>query len=92
VALEQAKRVKIVQEDRVQLEIDGKLLRGENASVKIVDPKTTDKTIYAGYTDAGESKSANFRVRVNQGEKVEAKVKLLSTRGGYLERTITIGQ
>lgn len=93
VALEQAKRVKIVQEDRVVLDIERDLLRGyEDAEVIISSPSTTDKTIYAGYTDAGETKNATFRVKLKDKKSVEATVKVLSTRGGYLEKKITLGQ
>jgi hypothetical protein len=93
VALEQAKRVKIVQEDRVVLEIDKEFLKGhENAQVKIISPELYDKTIYAGYTGVGETKSATFKVKVAAGKSFDAKVKILSTRGGYLEKTVTIGQ
>lgn len=92
VALDQAKRVKIVQEDRVMLEFDKELTKGfENAKVKVTTPSLYDKTIYAGYTQAGETKEVVFKVKVNQQEPVKAKVKLLSTRGGYLEREITLG-
>lgn len=93
VALEQAKRVKIVQEDRVVLDIKRELLSGyEDAEVMITSPSTTDKTIYAGYTDAGETKTATFRVKLKEKKAVEATVKVLSTRGGYLEKKITLGQ
>lgn len=93
VALEQAKRVKIVQEDRVMLEIDRELLKGyENAKVIINTPSTQDKTVYSGYTGAGESNSAVFRVDLKNETGLEATIKLLSTRGGYLERQITIGK
>lgn len=92
VALEQAKRVKIVQEDRLMLEFDKELTKGfENAIVQITSPELYEKTIYTGYTDAGETKTASFTVKVNQKEPVKAKLKLLSTRGGYVEREITLG-
>lgn len=92
VALEQAKRVKIVQEDRVILDIDRDLLKGyEDATVVISSPETHDKTIYADYTGAGESKTVTFRVQLKGRQPIKAKVKLLSTRGGYLEKEITIG-
>ncbi len=91
VALEQAKRVKIVQEDRVMLEIDKELTKGhEDAKVKIVTPELHDKTIFAGYTEPGEVKEALFELQVNSNDPVEVKVKLLSTRGGYKEKTITL--
>lgn len=91
VALDQAKRVKIVQEDRVMLEFDKELTKGhEKAIVQISEPSLYDKTIYAGYTEAGEEKEVKFRVKVNQKDPVKAKVKLLSTRGGYLEQEVTL--
>ncbi len=93
VALEQAKRVKIVQEDRVTLDIDRELLKGyADADVVISTPETFDKTIYAGYTGAGESKTVSFKVQLKKQQSIKAKVKVSSTRGGYLEKTITIGE
>ena len=93
VALEQAKRVKMVQEDRVTLDIDKALLKGFNeAKVMITQPDLIDKTIYTGYTNVGEKKEATFHVKLNQPGPIKAKVKLLSTRGGYKEKEITIGK
>ncbi|HAK80664.1 MAG TPA: peptidase, partial [Runella sp.] len=93
VALEQAKRVKIVQEDRLTLDIDKNLLKGfEEAKVVITQPTLFDKTIFAGYTAPNETKEGVFRVKLNQTGSVKAKVKLLSTRGGYQEKEIVIGQ
>jgi hypothetical protein len=92
VALDQAKRVKIVQEDRLMLEFDKELTKGfENAKVQITTPELYEKTIYSGYTEAGETKEAVFKVKVNQKEPVKGKLKLMSTRGGYLEREFTLG-
>ncbi|NVJ87434.1 MAG: peptidase [Algoriphagus sp.] len=83
VALEQAKLVKIVQEDRVSLEFKKELTEGyENAKVKIVSPELYDKTIYAGHTGKGEFKTVTFQVEVSGDEPVEGKIKLSSTRGG----------
>jgi hypothetical protein len=85
--------VKIVQEDRVILDIDKELLKGyENATVKITSPELFDKTIYAGYTGIGETKTASFKVKVASNTPIDAKIKILSTRGGYLEKSITIGK
>ncbi len=93
VALEQAKLVKIVQEDRVMLEFGKELTKGdEHAKVKITSPDLTNKTIYAGYTGVGESKSATFRVAVSGKEEIKGKIKLLSTRGGYFEKEFSIVQ
>ncbi|TFV97181.1 peptidase [Algoriphagus kandeliae] len=83
VALEQAKLVKIVQEDRVSLEFAKELTEGyENAKVKIISPELYDKTIYAGHTGKGEFKTVTFQVEVSGDEPVEGKIKLSSTRGG----------
>ncbi len=91
VALEQAKLVKIVQEDRISLDFDKELTKGyENAKVSIIAPSLFDKTIYAGYTGVGEKKSAVFKVKVESGEEVKGKIKLSSTRGGYLEKEFVL--
>ncbi|WP_075352112.1 M14 family metallopeptidase [Algoriphagus marinus] len=87
VALEQAKLVKIVQEDRVSLDFDKELTKGyETAKVKIISPELYDKTIYTGYTDKGEAKSVSFKVTVEGDDPVTGKIKLSSTRGGYFEQ------
>lgn len=87
VALEQAKLVKIVQEDRVSLDFDKELTKGyEAAKVKIISPELYDKTIYTGYTDKGETKSVSFKVTVEGDDPVTGKIKLSSTRGGYFEQ------
>lgn len=91
VALEQAKLVKIVQEDRVMLDFDKELTKGyENAKVKITSPELFEKTIYSGYTGVGEKKTATFKVKVEGNEEVKGKIKLSSTRGGLLEREFTL--
>lgn len=93
VALEQAKLVKIVQEDRVSLDFDKELTKGyENAKVKITAPSLYDKTIYAGYTGVGEKKTATFKVKVEGSESIKGKIKLSSTRGGYFEREFILNQ
>ncbi|MCU0340657.1 MAG: M14 family metallopeptidase [Spirosomaceae bacterium] len=92
-ALEQAKRIKIVQEDRALLDIDKKLLSGfENAKAVITLPTLYDKTVYAGYTAPNEQKEAVFRIKLNQAGSIKAKVKVLSTRGGVVEKEVTIGE
>lgn len=91
VALEQAKLVKIVQEDRVILDFDKELTKGyENAKVKITSPDLFEKTIYAGYTGVGEKKQASFKVKVDGNEEIKGKITLSSTRGGLLEREFTL--
>ncbi|REG91461.1 M14 family metallopeptidase [Algoriphagus antarcticus] len=93
VALEQAKLVKIVQEDRVSLIFDKELTKGyEEAKVKIVSPELYDKTIYAGYTGLGETKSATFKVQVEGNEEIKGKIKLSSTRGGLFEQEFIINK
>lgn len=91
VALEQAKLVKIVQEDRVSLNFDKELTEGyEDAKVQILSPDLYDKTIYAGYTGKGEKKSATFKLKVNSDQPVKGKIRLSSTRGGFFEKEFTI--
>ncbi len=93
VALKQAQLVKIVQEDRLQLEFDKELTKGGNdAKVKITSPTLFDKTIYLGYTNPGESREAGFEVQLNGIEGVKGKLKVLSTRGGLIEKEVVLGK
>lgn len=93
VALRQAQLVKIVQEDRLQLSFDKVLTKGDDkAQVQIVNPATFDKTIYLGYTQPGEQKTASFTVKLNGIKGAKGKLKVLSTRGGYIEKEITLGK
>ncbi|MDT8415291.1 MAG: M14 family metallopeptidase [Flavobacteriaceae bacterium] len=93
VALRQAQLVKIVQEDRLQLSFDKKLTKGgDTAKVQIANPATFDKTIYLGYTQPGEQKTASFTVKLNGISGAKGKLKVLSTRGGYIEKEITLGK
>jgi hypothetical protein len=89
-ALEMAQRVKIVQEDRAILDFDKKLLEGDDARLRIINPRTRDKTRYCGHLGQNKSASATFTVRVKKGDPVKGKVKVLSTRGGVLEREVTL--
>lgn len=91
VALEQAKIVKIVQEDRVSLSFDKKLTEGkENAKVQIISPELYDKTIYAGYIGKGETKTVTFKLKVSTDDPVKGKIRLSSTRGGFFEQQFEI--
>lgn len=91
-ALLQAQLVKIVREDRVQLRFDDELTKGEDdAQVKILTPTLYDKTIYMDRTLADETKTAIFLVELNGIEEVDGKVRILSTRGGFIEEEIKIG-
>ncbi len=89
-ALQQAQLVKIVQQDRAVLDFDEELMEGEDARVQIVEPSVRDKTVYAGWTDAGAENAAVFRVRVAGEEPVEGTLKVLSTRGGSLEAPVRL--
>ena len=84
-------REQMSKEDRAQLEFEKELTKGKSPIVEILTPSTHDKTIRAGYTGPGESKAAEFEVRIQKGETVEGKVKVLSTRGGYLEAPLIFG-
>jgi murein tripeptide amidase MpaA len=93
VALRQAQLVKIVQEDRLQLSFDKELTKGgDTAKVQLTNPATFDKTIYLGYTQPGEQKTASFTVKLNGIKGAKGKLKVLSTRGGYIEKEITLGK
>ena len=92
-ALKQAQLVKIVREDRVQLQFNGELLKGgDEAKLKIVSPTLADKTIYLDRTLPGETKEAVFEIELNGIEGAKGKVKVLSTRGGFIERDLQIGK
>jgi hypothetical protein len=89
-ALHQARLVRIVQQDQARLEFAEELTSGDSPRVRIIDPSRTDKKVYAGYTEIGETKSATFRVRVAPGDPVDGTVHVASTRGGVLEATIRL--
>ncbi len=91
-ALKQAQLVKIVQEDRVQLEFADSLTKLERPVVRIVEPARRDKVIRAGWTDPGERKTVAFRVRTYGVPGVEVTVNLLSTRGGKQSRAVRLGE
>ena len=89
VALDQAKRVKIVQEDRVLLDFEKDLLKGfDQAKAIILVPETHEKNIFTGYIEPGQTKTALFKVKINSKETIKCKLKILSTRGGYVEKEI----
>ncbi len=89
-ALDMAQRVKIVQPDQAVLDFDKKLLEGDTKKLRIIDPKTRDKARYAKHLWQNQEASASFTVRVKSGEPVKGKVKVLSTRGGVLEKEISL--
>ena len=92
VALKQAQLVKIVQEDRVQLQFASELTKGhEDAKLKITTPELYDKTLRMGYTEPGETKTATFIVELSGVDGAKGTVRILSTRGGYIEEEIILG-
>ncbi|RKQ43195.1 zinc carboxypeptidase [Roseivirga pacifica] len=92
-ALLQAQLVKIVREDRVQLQFKGELTKGgDDAKVTVASPTLADKTIYLDRTLPGETKTATFEVKFKDIKGAKATVKILSTRGGYIQKEITIGE
>jgi hypothetical protein len=91
-ALRQAQLVKIVPEDRVRLELDSALTRGDRPRVRIVSPSVRDKNVYLGWTAPGESKHAALTVRTYGPDPVRGKVRVLSTRGGASEREVEFGR
>ena len=92
VALKQAQLVKIVKEDRLVLSFDENLTKGyEQAKVTIETPELFDKTIYLGYTEPGQAKKGRFVVTLNGIDGAKGILKVLSTRGGYIEEEIILG-
>ncbi|MFC1512230.1 M14 family zinc carboxypeptidase, partial [Candidatus Latescibacterota bacterium] len=91
-ALEQAKLVKIVEQDRVRLEFDKELTKDiKNKQVEILIPEIQNKDVKLGWTKSGETKTAKLTVQLNGVESVQCKVHVLSVRGGHLVKEITIG-
>ncbi len=87
-ALRQAQLVRIVQPDKVVLDFDAELTRGgDEARVRFGEE---GHEIEAGRTDAGETKSVTFQVRVADGATAEGTVRLLSTRGGVVEAPLSL--
>jgi hypothetical protein len=90
-ALKQAQLVKIVQNDRAILEFDGTLTRGQTPRVEILEPSGRGNVFNADRTEAGATNHATFRVQVRGGEPVDGTARVLSTRGGVLEASFTLG-
>jgi hypothetical protein len=86
-ALRQARLVKIVREDRAVLELEASSAQGERPTASVVGQSSVD----AGFTEAGETNSATFQVRVRGSDPVEGTIRVLSTRGGVLTHSFTIG-
>lgn len=89
-ALRQARLVKIVREDQAVLQFDRELTEGEEPTVTIVEPESGGG-IDAGWLDPDETGRATFQVRVRGGGSVDGTVRILSTRGGVLEGSFTLG-
>jgi len=89
-ALDVADRVKIVQKDRVELEFDRKLLDDKELKVKILTPKTRDKTIYFEHLWQNDLREGEFVVRVYGNEPIKGEIKVLSTRGGVVIKEISL--
>ncbi len=89
-ALKQAQLVKIVRPDEAELEFDPSLTRGTEPRVTVVEP-SRGGTVEAGWTDAGDTNSATFRIQLRGSSPVQGTVRVLSTRGGVLESTFTLG-
>ncbi len=90
-ALRQAQLVKAVREDIVRVQFDSALTRPDPPRVRVISPAIRDKDVRLGWTEPGERKTATVRVRTYGVRPVKGKVRVLSTRGGVLEREITLG-
>ena len=92
-ALEQAKLVKIVKQDRVRLEIDEELTKDKkNKKVEILIPEIQNKDVELKWTKKGETKTAHLMVKLNGIESAQCKVHVLSSRGGHKIKEIIIGE
>jgi murein tripeptide amidase MpaA len=84
-ALEQAKLIKIVREDRVRLSIARDLTQSGKVSI-------LKNNIETGWTKNGKTKTAVLKVALNGITKAAATVEVLSTRGGRVSEKIMIGE
>ena len=92
-ALEQAKLVKIVKQDRVRLEFDEELTKDKkNKKVEILIPGIQNKDVELKWTKKGETKTAHLMVKLNGIESAKCKVHVLSSRGGHKIKEIIIGE
>jgi len=85
-ALRQARLVKMVREDWVELEFQGSEGQ-ETPGARVVGSSRID----AGWTDPGETRTVTFEVEVDGSGPVEGTVRVLSTRGGVLTHSFTVG-
>ncbi|CAN5597106.1 M14 family metallopeptidase [soil metagenome] len=88
-ALEQAKLVKIVQEDRLRLSFEG--TGGGVREPRILSPDLRGGAVYSGWTEGGETKTVTYRIQVYGNQPVTGELRLDSTRGGVLRRAVRIG-
>ncbi|MFH1765918.1 MAG: M14 family metallopeptidase [Gemmatimonadota bacterium] len=86
-ALRQARLVKVVREDRAVLEFGQAGAAGGSPAARVVGQSAVD----AGWTEAGETNSATFEVRVRGSDPVQGTIRILSTRGGVLTHQFTVG-
>ena len=100
-ALKQAHLVKIVKEDRISIEFDDALVRGESPAMKIITRGSGGGRSYygssrsssarssvelnAGFTEGGEPNEVEFIVRVFGEKSITGKASVSSTRGGVLK-------
>jgi hypothetical protein len=95
-ALKQAHLVKIVMEDQVELDFDSELLRGDAPVVSPIREKgesgrrSASFSQNSGFTEGGEKTSVSFRLRQRGNQPVEFTVRVLSTRGGVLEKKMRL--
>jgi hypothetical protein len=85
-AFPQAHLIKIVQEDKALIEFSKEIWQANPPRIKIVVPATADKSVYKGITKYGEVKTVLFRVIRYGNKPLEGTARILSTRGGVVER------
>jgi hypothetical protein len=73
----------------VRLQFTADLLRGDTPRVRMVEP--TNPSISSRWIEPGETRSETYRVTVRGSSPVTATIRLLSTRGGVVEREVSIG-
>ncbi len=90
-ALRQARLVKMVREDRAVLEFDRELTRGAEPRVRILEAGPQG-SVNMGWLDPGEMATTTFQVEVRGSGSVRGTARVLSTRGGVVARSFTVGR
>jgi hypothetical protein len=86
-ALKQADLVKIVRPDRVDLQLDGLRMGGDDPEARWMEP--TRGRFELGYLQPGETREAVFTLATYGAESIGGTFELISTRGGVVRGALS---